>query len=196
MHMSIIQLVYANSPDEAVEKAESIAEGYCGDGKDFDYYSVQDLEGGKDVHLATSDAGKILIDDCWGYTRQDFLENMAKIRAAMVFTDEEIMEGKLADILVTPEEMTRPVNPRRAGYTLAPEDHGKAIILDQARYAMHCAGSYRGGEVHIYDNDGEGIRTTRHLNNALDKWKTLDTPGKPGKYDGLDVYAVHLDVHF
>ena len=40
MHQIIKAILYANSEEEALDKAKSIFENLCGDGQAFDYYTL------------------------------------------------------------------------------------------------------------------------------------------------------------
>ena len=62
------------------------------------------------------------------------------------------------------------------------------------RYQFQCIGQSGGSGIWLYDNDGSGIRTRHHLDNALTKWPDLDYTSE--EYKGLDVWVVPADVHY
>jgi len=65
---------------------------------------------------------------------------------------------------------------------------------EMIRHCFNQLGSYGGSEIHLYDNDGEGIREPSHLHSALNKWPTLDKEHTV-KYDNLSIYVVPVDAH-
>ena len=96
--MTIRAIVIATSEEEALDNAKNVFEDLAGDGKAFDYYATMDdpdaqgaNEGIPAVALASSKAGKALIKDGMRATAEEFKANIARVRAAMAYTDEEIM---------------------------------------------------------------------------------------------------------
>ena len=62
------------------------------------------------------------------------------------------------------------------------------------KYRCSCLGQYKGSDIRLYDNDGQGIRDNKHLKDTLTKWKSL---GKKvtKEYAGMNVYITTADVH-
>lgn len=62
------------------------------------------------------------------------------------------------------------------------------------RHSLYKAGQYQGSEIFLYDQDGEGIRNRKHLDNVLSKWVCNDN-GKPNPYANVDIWVVSAKVH-
>lgn len=67
---------------------------------------------------------------------------------------------------------------------------------DLFKHHMYCAGQYVGNTVYVYDSDGEGVKDTTHLDNAINKWECLyeSNPSIKEKYAGLDVWVTTATV--
>ena len=186
MHTIIRAIVYATNEQEALEEADKVFDRLCEGGRPFDYYQKFDGEGspvsGKGrwgdrvaVTLADSEDGKELIQQGLKWTREEFVESLDKIRIELnKFTLEELFEER--KIVFNGEDI--------------PTD-------DMFKYYLHKCGQYDGGATYLYDNDGEGIRNTRHLEDTLDKWKCVyEDKKQKNPYDKLNVYVVPADVHY
>ena len=177
MHMVIRAIVYAENKEDALDNARDIFDKLCERGT-FDYFTMFDEEGScvsgrgrwgnlTPVAKVTSPEGKELIDEGWEATVREFKSAMKEIRKIIAqFTDEEIMEEK----------------------TVKEKD------FFMPRYQFYCIGQYDGSGIWLYDNDGSGIRTRHHLDNALTKWPDLDHTSE--EYKGLEVWIVPADVHY
>jgi len=178
MHMVIRAIVYAENKEDALDNARNIFDRLCKRGT-FDYFTMFDEVGScvsgrgrwgdlTPVAKVTSPEGKELVDEGWEATVREFKFAITKIRKALEkFTDEEVMEEK----------------------SLKDKEEDCFMV----RYRFHQVGQYEGPEIWLYDNDGSGIRTRHHLDNALNKWPDLDHTSKG--YEGLDVWIVPADVH-
>jgi len=189
MHMVIRAIVYARNKEEALEKGKEIFQQLCKRGF-FDYYVTFDEDrplSGKSrwgnitpVAKANSKTGKALIKQGMDFTKENFMECMAKIRKILsAFSDEEIFERK----------------PSSANQVVRKSVEDSNLDLLLTKYYMHCAGSSEGHTVWLYDNDGVGIHDSEHLENVLDKWEKASRNGK-NAYRDLDVYVVPADVHY
>ena len=63
------------------------------------------------------------------------------------------------------------------------------------RYYAHQIGKYEGSGIYMYDDNGEGIRDKRYLDNVLNKWISLGND-YPKNFTGLTIYVVQADVHY
>lgn len=69
-------------------------------------------------------------------------------------------------------------------------------INSDFKFRCNQAGAYIGPCVRLYDQDGEGIRERKHLQNVLNKW-ACNNSGKPDpELEGLNLYIVPADVHY
>lgn len=184
MHLMIRAMVYAKNEKQAVGKATGIFEQLTDGQKPFDYYSLYDggtpseteeLDLRKETPTAVPYAhpnGKQLVDTAFEYTKQQFAENVAKLKALLSeYSADELMEDR--------------------DLTLA--RHKYPVDF---RHTCNKLGQYVGNEVRLYDQDGEGIRDQRHLTNVIEKWKCLDKRGEKNPYEGLDLWVVPADVHY
>jgi len=181
MHMVIRCIVYATIREDALMEAKSIFDSLCGDNGTFDYYHTFDDPGspvsgrgrwGNIISAAKADSkeGKELIKEGWDATERDFQKAITRVRLIIKhLTDEQIMEEKIPD----------------------PVPDGLKELFS-IRFYFNQIGEYRGSQIWLYDNDGNGIRTKHHLKNALEKWPTVSE----GKYDHLNVWVVPTDVHY
>ncbi len=178
MHSLIRAVVFAKNEEEGLAKARSIFEELVESGK-FDYYTDFAEEGttvsGQArwgeypvIALADSPEGKKLIEDGFKSTKDEFFENLKHIRTGIEkYTDEELWKG---------------------------EDNINGI-KGFFHYYCNQLGQYDGNTVWLYDNDGEGIKNERHLNDVLSKWQNANISGVE-EYKDLNVYVVPADVHF
>jgi len=117
--------------------------------------------------LADTKKGKALIDEAMNYQRREFKDSLRQIRA------------KLATM--TDDELF---------------DERDGVGLP-ARFYMHNAGQYRGSAIWLYDDDGEGIQESHHLENALNKWRCLyEDQGKDNPSADSRVWVSVADVHY
>ena len=176
MHQVINAIVYAEDEEEAMDQARGIFENMVERGI-FDYYRTfdEDMDGvsGKSrwgelpaCADAGSEEGKKLVDDGMKYTKDEFIEDVGKIRECLSkFSDEEIFSGDARENML---------------------------------FRSHCfhAGQYKGASVWLYDNDGDGIRTEKEMNDALGKYACLyEDEGKKNPYENDTVWVVPADVH-
>jgi hypothetical protein len=184
MHQVIRAIVYADNKEEALDKAKGVFERLCGeDGHTFDYFTTFDDNSSEMsgparwgklpvVALANSKEGKKLIDDGMKWIRQTYMENLQKAKEMIKnYSDEELFEEKILD------SKTQVVQ------RLTNTNHN----LSMARYYFYCVGEWKGSNIWLYDNDGEGIRNSGHLKDVLNKW---------GEHKDKKVYVVPADVHY
>lgn len=143
----------------------------------FDYYTTFDEDGlgvsGEDrwgdlptVAKADSEDGQELIQRAMDGMKKNFERNVEKIKKAVNnYEPEELMD------------------------CLSIEDDDVSMF----RHYCYKIGQYRGFEVRLYDQVGEGIRNERHLENVLNKWPEVSDEGK---YEDEEIYVVPADVHF
>lgn len=177
MHMGISALVFANSEEEALSKAETVFERLVENGNYFDYYKI--LNGQEDMPIAIradSAEGKKIIQDSMNATKFDFMSNIKIIR--------ELLESHTDEMLFSEKQNLF-------------EDQGKGSEVDMFRHYCYCIGEYRGPNVWLYDQDGEGIRTKKHLEHVLSKWGSPDTEATAkNPFAELDLWVISADVHF
>ena len=192
MHMVIRALVYAKDKKGAIEQARHVFERMCGEGLQFDYYTMfgKENEGSvvsgpdrwghlPECELATSKKGKKLVDEGWEATSQEFKRHFEEVKKGMeLFTADELLETEYVESKAD---------------DISPEEKEKRSIRSMFRYYCNCMGAYRGHSIWLYDNDGEGITTKRHLNDVLSKWEGRGGASK--EYKDKKVWVVPADVH-
>lgn len=179
MHMVIRVLVYDKDKKSAFSKATQTLDRLCGeDGQPFDYFTTFDdktstvsgeARWGKlpSVCEADSKEGKKLIEEGMEYTKNTFLENIKIAR--------KVLKKKTDNEIFNDDIFDR----------------------DMIRYRFYCLGEYRGPSIWLYDNDGEGVRTPKHLKDILNKWECIyEKEKKPNPYKDLTLYVVPADVHY
>jgi len=186
VHMVIKVLVYAENEEDALDEAQSVFEGLCGEGQPFDYFSTFDegwaterwgelpsaVKVCKDLGSPKCDkckdrfkcfTGEVnsMIAEAMERTKREFLDNLAEVKKLLVSkSDEELFED------------------------------------GDFKYRCHCCGSYEGPDVWLYDHEGEGIRDSDHLKNVLEKW-ACNNGGQPDpELANKDIYVVPADVHY
>jgi len=196
MHQIIRIICYANDKREARERAEEILnDNLVGDNRPFDYGTFFDDDtstmSGKgrwgykpSVVLVDSKEGKKLIKDGMKYTKESFIEKIKEVRKMIEFyNNEELFEQKVIDVKKKIIESL--------------EDKKDTNNLSLFKHYCSCLGEYRGSNIFLYDNDGEGISDSQHLKDVLTKWKSIYgiENKEKDKYKGLKVYVVPVDVH-
>jgi len=177
--MVIRLIVYANSKEEALERAKEILEnGLVGEnGEPFDFYTTFDIPkklapmSGRarwgnfpPAVKLMSKKGIELLNKGWEFTVKDFkyhLQNLVKIGEKHNWNYEKLMND------------------------------------GNFRFHAYSIGEYSGSNIWLYDDDGEGIRDLNHLKNAIEKWKVLyEDRGKENPHEDYEVWIVPVDVHF
>jgi hypothetical protein len=88
MHMNIIAIVYAETAEDAAERAESVFEDLVNNGSGFDYYDIM-----REPVPAECVLGIKLIVEGMRATKRDFLDAVRRIREVLEKkTDEELWE--------------------------------------------------------------------------------------------------------
>lgn len=181
MHMVIRCIVYAESKEVALDNAKSIFDNLCEKNAPFDYYHTFDDPGttvsgrgrwGNIIPVAKVDSieGKKLIEEGWKNTEEGFKKAITRVRLILQhLTDEQIREEQIPNS--APNEIKE---------------------LFTTRFPFNQVGEFRGSEIWLYDNDGSGIQSKRHLKDTLEKWPNTSK----GEYDHLDVWVVPTDVHY
>ena len=184
-HWIIRLIVYAKNESEAKQRAKGLLFDLVGEKNEpFDFGSLFDDEYATSrwgnlpaVSLASSKEGKKLISEGMKYTKESFIENVKKVREMINdYSNEELFE----------QEVIEPKKKLIEALETNPSNN-----LMMFKYYCSCLGQYVGGEIYLYDNDGEGIRDNKYLKNVLDKW---DEVGEIVDKD-LKVYVVPVDVH-
>jgi hypothetical protein len=186
MHYVIRALVYADTPEEALQTAkDDVFERlvHPENNSGFDYYTTFEHEGscvsGKGrwgdlpaVMRADSKEGKRYIKEGWKYMCREQKYHMNKIRKWFK------KGGTLHDFRSGDEKRT----------------NGNML-----KYHFNRLGSYSGDTYLLYDNDGEAIDTKRHLKNVLERWDCLygdKTDYVRNPYDAYDhIFVVLADIH-
>jgi len=175
MHMIIRNIVYAEKPYEALQKAKDNMYFMIGDDGNapFDYYSTFD-DGGTNywgskypsVAKLGTKMGRKLVCDGWRYTLKEIREYVNKIKDYV---------GNAS-----------PVN------FLEHDINGIDI-----QYFINSIGEYKGSSCWLYDDDGQGIKKRSHLSDSLNKWRCLyEDKGKKNPNASDSIYIVPADVHF
>lgn len=168
MHEGVGVIVYAENREEAHDKIQKIFEGLIDEREGFDYFDPNFK-----VVRALSKEGKKIISDLLESQREEHEYGLEKIRAGLsTYSNAEFHDEA-----------------RREGF-----ENDTGMI----RHYMHNVGAYHGPSIRLYDQDGEGIRGNRHLNNVLTKWETLhdSNPEYPGKYEDQEIWVAWTDFHY
>lgn len=189
MHKVIRAIVYASNEEEALARGTNVFETLVQNGA-FDYFATFDQDGegvaGKDrwgdlpvVAEADSGKGKELIEEGMEATREEFDRDMEKIRELIAEFDDDTLFEEGSDL--------EDGDPKVLAKELKDED-----LHDLRMFKHYCLdiGQYTGPSVFLYDDDGEGIKRTSHLENVLNKW------GDEEKYGDENIYVVPADVHY
>lgn len=177
MHQIIYAITYAKSKEEALDCAEEIFTKLCEDQYPFDYYTL----------FNENDApasGKARWGEMISVTLANSKEGKKLVNDGMKATRSSFYNN------------IKEVRSRLEKYTdkeLFNEKDNDGMF----KYYMHCAGSYEGHEIFLYDNDGAGIRNEKTLRNVLNKWDCLYKKEKSGNpHKNLNVYVIPCDVHY
>ena len=173
MHMIIRNIVYAEKPYEALQKAKDNMYFMIGDDGNapFDYYTTFDNGGtrywGNKYPSATklgTKMGRKLVCDGWRSTLKEIRDHVNKIKNYIGYgSPVNFLEYDIDNISI--------------------------------QYFINSIGEYRGASCWLYD--GEGIKKRSHLDRALNKWRCLyEDQGKKNPNASDSIYIVPADVHF
>jgi hypothetical protein len=175
MHSLIGLIVYASCRNEALKEAKERLDRLCGeDGQPFHYGSTMDHQYARwqtrpVVMRCDGKRGKVFLKRMMKATKRSFMYNLDLLRKQLEeFTDDELYNQR----------------------------YGNEIDRVGLRHRAWATGSYKGGEIHLYDDETEGIHEQGHLDDVLDKWSCMDKPSRPNPYTDLNVYVVPCDVHY
>jgi len=186
MHMVIKVLVYADDEEEAVNEADCVLDGLCGEAEPFDYYHTFDNpqatkrwgELPKAARICM-DLGSEKCDKCDDRFHCYTTQMNSMLEEAMQRTKQGFLEnlGHLKKLIAT---------------------HTDDELLEDSDFKFYCnqAGEYRGPCVWLYDQDGEGIREKKHLQDVLNRW-ACNNGGKPDpELEDKNLFIVPADVHY
>lgn len=193
-HMVISAIVYAETEEQAFERAKEIFQDLV-EHSIFDYYATFDENlpmVGKNrwgnfpaIARANSKEGKTLIQDCWRATKRDFMEHIKIVRPVFkTFTDEEVLNENCED---------------KTKLIALKLKNGEDLLrnLHMVRHYLRKLGEYIGTSIWLYSDDGEGIRSKEQLNNVLNKYKCYyEDRGEPNPNKDNIVWVVPADVHY
>lgn len=166
MHMVIRAIVYANSREVAREKAEDIFKRLTDTEEPFDYYIMGYRDGSQ------ANAFKATSKQGKKLIERGMELMTADFQRSLEYVREHI--DKDDDVLMRDGKETGSL----------------------WRYHCYQLGMYCGPAVWLYGSDGEGIRDSEHLENALNKWRCLyEDDGKPNPHADDSVWVVPADVH-
>lgn len=185
-HMIIRILVYADSEEDAFNEAQNVFDSLCGDGAGsaFDYYNTFDgasaIERWGEIEPVTKiclDFGSKECGKCVERFHCYTTQMNTELEKAMQETKRDFLEelGEVKKYLAT---------------------HTDDQLFEEDWFKFHCSqvGQDSGPQVRLYDQDSEGIRTHKHLDNVLNKW------GRGGKPDpelrDKSLYLIPADVHY
>jgi len=193
MHMLIKVLVFARDEEGALNEAKRILENLCGDGRFFDYYTTFDEDGygmsGKDRWGEMAPAVKVCTS--LGSSKCNQCPDRFKCYTTK-------MNEAIEDIMQTMQKTKRSFleHLKQIKKYLATHSDDQLFEEDDFKYQCYSVGQYEGPSVWLYDQDGEGITSYRHLHNVLNKW-ACNNNGKPSpEYKDKDLYVVPADVHW
>ena len=168
MHMVIRAIVYAKDKEEALENAEHIFGKLVGTSRPFDYYTM--FRDGDDKYGVS---GRSRWKDIPAVAKATSKEGTSLIENGMKYTV-DAFNGALDQI---------------KGY-IRDDDTENSMF----RYYCYVIGQYEGPDVFLYDQDGEGIRDRKHLENVLNKWAGASISSSK-EYEKLKIFVVPADVH-
>jgi len=144
MHILTRHIVYAETPEEARDKAESNANDLCEGGRPFDWFNMDGdrYEDSGKAFMAASVKGKKLIEEM-------FESHLEERKRYWDEVQKYLSEGGTFEKLFEDESMS------------------------MTRYYFQALGTSDSAG-YLYDNDGECIVDRKHLANALAKWESKD----------------------
>tara|TARA_R100001082_G_scaffold105683_1_gene77963 strand:+ start:194 stop:688 length:495 start_codon:yes stop_codon:yes gene_type:complete len=164
MHMVIRNIVYANSESEALSISHSNFDNLCEGGRPFDYYDTFDNGGTSYWGRKLSPTSKINTEEGRKLIVDGWRNTLRDMRYHLQEI-QKITENKSALEII------------------------KSLKHNHLQYHYKSIGDYRGSGVWMYDNDGEGIKSRKHLDNVINKWGA-------NEYRDKDIYIVPADVHY
>ncbi len=167
MHMVIRTIVYAENETEALDNARTVFEKLIENQDPFDYYQMFD----EPSPYKTSGSGR------WG-----------NLTGVALVTSKEGKEFIKDGMKYTKESFMEHIKAIRKVLKKTNEELFKDKYNFEFRYPCYCIGEYGGSNIWLYDKDGEGIRTEKHLENASSNW------GRKMDKD-LKVYVIPADAH-
>jgi len=186
--MIIKAIVYAENKEDALGKARTVFEGLTREGRTFDYYQMFDKSSGNfsgdgrwgemsNCVLASSKEGREFIGEGMRWTYEEFKEHLEEVKAAI--------NAYPAHVLF--EERCKS----------AKSGSDEKLDLSLFRFKCYKLGQYSGDAIYLYDGEGSGIRSFRHLKDVLSKYAdSYEKRGKKNPYENLLVWVVPADVHY
>ena len=117
-----------------------------------------------------SEEGKKLIEKGMNATEKEFYNAITKVRNTIEnYTDKEIFNEQDQD----------------------------GNCLDLVRYYFGIVGMYKGPEIYMYDNDGEGIDNQNHLKSVLNKYASLyENKKRANPYKDKEIFVIPTMMHY
>lgn len=163
MHMGIAIVVYAENQDEATAKANDIADSLCCNEYPFDYHSDYNrCDDMPDLDLTMA----LSLDDERVLTL--LKEKHAATKRAFTYNARKVLDA-IKD--KTPEEMWD-------------------IEDDMWKFYTYQMGKYKGSDIFVYDDDGEGIRDDGHFGRVITKYNDSED------LKDMKVFVLFQDVHY
>jgi len=158
MHMVVRVLVFAKDAEEAVKIAGDALYSMCGDGMPFDYYNLFDNE------AASERWGElpVVMRVCnkMGTKRCDNCPDRFKC-----YTDRQAYDLLEEGIQASEREFYRYLTDLRKCFYK--KDKKKLIDDGHFRYLCYKLGEYGGSSIYLYNEEGEGIRSRKELEDIL-----------------------------
>ena len=171
MHTPIAVIVYAADKETAGNNAMAVFDQLCKNGSPFDWHQPVSRRwtGFADNAIPLySPKGKHAIKTLTGFTRDNFMEAL------------EALKPFFERIAAAPQSLYQAAHER-----------------PDFRYICSELGQYRGDQIHLYDHEGEGIRTPKILGRVITKWACVyESDGRANPYKDLSVWIMARDVHF
>ena len=163
MHMGIAIVVYAVDQKEATAKANDIADSLCCNEHPFDYHSdYKRCDEMPDLNLTMA----LPLDDD---RVLDMLKNKHDATKRWFMYNAQKVLDAIKD--KTPEEMWN-------------------IENDMWKYYAYQMGKYKGSDIFVYDDDGEGIRDDGHFGRVITKYNDSED------LKDMKVFVLFQDVHY
>lgn len=195
MHKVINFIVYAKTENEAKDNAEILLDTLVERGVyDYGTFFDDDTKGASGqarwgektpVVDVESNEGKDIIEEGMKYTKEEFMNNLQKIRRLLKeFNNEELFEEDVID------------KKKKIIEELGVKDENKKDLTLFKHFCSCVGGSYHSG-IFLYDSDGEAISNQNHLNNVLTKWNCVyEGKSKENPHRQEDIFMIPCDVHY
>jgi hypothetical protein len=187
--MIIRVIVYAHDEQEAMENARQVFEGLCENQDPFDYYTTFD----EDKPMSGKNRWgelPVVVKVCTRHGSEECDTCKERFKCYTTKIIDLVHEGMEA----TKQEFFKHLVDIKHGF--ATKSDIELFEDGMFKYYMYAAGREKGPSVYLYDQDGDGIADTEHLDNVLNKWQCNYEEGEENPYSDMDMFVIPADVHY